>query len=53
VVRDLVERHGGRIFVADGPEGRGARFIALVPRGIEAARLAEVTASRVVAVPDA
>jgi signal transduction histidine kinase len=41
VVRDLVERHGGRIIVADNPEQRGARFIALIPRGLDGVQLAE------------
>lgn len=41
VVRDLVERHGGRIIVADNPDQRGARFIALIPRGLDGAQLAE------------
>ncbi|MBC8089558.1 MAG: HAMP domain-containing histidine kinase [Phycisphaerae bacterium] len=41
VVRDLVERHGGRILVADNPEQRGARFFALFPRGIDGPQLAE------------
>ena len=41
VVRDLVERHGGRIIVADNPVQRGARFIALIPRGLDGAQLAE------------
>lgn len=39
VVRDLVERHGGRMMVADNPAGRGARFIALLPRGLDGAQL--------------
>lgn len=41
VVRDLIERHGGRIMVTDNPGARGARFIALVPRGLDGASLAE------------
>jgi signal transduction histidine kinase len=30
VVRDLVERHGGRVWIADGPRG-GARFVVELP----------------------
>ncbi|MGV3709345.1 MAG: sensor histidine kinase [Gemmatimonas sp.] len=41
VVRDLVERHGGRIMVGDNPARRGARFIALFPRGLDGVQLAE------------
>lgn len=41
VVRDLVERHGGRIIVADNPERRGARFIVLIPRGLDSVQVAE------------
>ncbi|HEU0015707.1 MAG TPA: HAMP domain-containing sensor histidine kinase [Longimicrobium sp.] len=40
VVRDLVMRHGGRVRVEDGAGG-GARFVAELPRAMEAAAPAE------------
>ena len=41
VVRDLVERHGGRIMVTDNPNHHGSRFIVLLPRGLDGTALAE------------
>jgi len=30
-VHDVVTQHGGRAWVEDGPSGRGARFVVLLP----------------------
>jgi signal transduction histidine kinase len=32
VVRELVERHGGRVWADAAPGGRGARFVVELPR---------------------
>jgi K+-sensing histidine kinase KdpD len=31
VVRDLVQRHGGRVWIEDGARGRGARVVVELP----------------------
>jgi len=33
IARGIVSAHGGRIWVADGPGGRGARLVFTVPVG--------------------
>jgi signal transduction histidine kinase len=37
ICRRIVEAHGGRIWVEDGPDGRGARFEIRLPRRAQAA----------------
>ncbi|AHG92962.1 ATP-binding region ATPase domain protein (plasmid) [Gemmatirosa kalamazoonensis] len=50
VVRSLVDQHGGRVSIEDGPAGRGARVVVLLPLAAQAPPLgAPPNGSRVTA----
>ena len=36
IAQGIVEAHGGRIWIEDGSEGRGARFVVALPTNAEA-----------------